>query len=192
MRCLNSWRGDGLVLRYTQVVVLCEDRQQEVFARHFLVNCGINRRRIRVNIAPRGRGAGEQHVRAEYPREVREHRARRNQINIALAVLIDADVMSVDARLGQLKNELAGNSLPGRQPDEKIGIVVPKRNIETWIHYLMGKTVNEDDVYSKLEKEGACKPRVAELAGNCREHRPLPEDAPGSLKAACGELARIL
>ncbi len=176
--------------RYTQVVVLCEDRQQEVFARHFLIGCGINRRRIRVNVAPRGRGSGEQHVRQEYPREVKEHRIRHHRLNVALAVLIDADTKSVDNRLGQLENELTGNSLSGRQPDEKIGIFVPKRNIDTWIHYLMGETVNEVDVYAKLEREGDCKSYVAELARN--RHQPLPEDAPGSLKAACGELVRIL
>ncbi len=174
---------------YTQVVVLCEDRQQEVFARHFLVNCGINRHRIRVNVAPRGRGSGEQHVRQEYPREVKEHRARHHRLNVALAVLIDADTKSVDDRLGQLDNELTSNSFPGRRPDERIAVFVPKRNIETWIHYLMGETVNEVDEYPKLEKEGDCKPRVAELARN--RHQPLPEDAPDSLKAACGQLARI-
>jgi hypothetical protein len=100
--------------------------------------------------------------------------------------------MSVDDRLAQLENELTNNSLPERGPDEKIGVFVPKRNIETWIHYLMGQTVNEDDVYTRLEKEGDCKPYVAELASNCRQHQPLPEDAPNSLKTACGELARIL
>ena len=176
--------------KYTQVVVLCEDHQQEVFARHFLVNCGIHRRRIRAKVVPPARGSGEQRVRQEYPREVKEHRTRRNKISIALAVLIDADMTSVDNRLRQMEKELTGNSLKRRQPDERIAVFVPKRNIETWIHYLMEETVNEDDEYPKLEREGDCKPYVAELARN--RHQPLPEDAPDSLQAACGELARIL
>ena len=32
---------------YVQIVILCEDRQQEVFARQFLISCGIHQRRIR-------------------------------------------------------------------------------------------------------------------------------------------------
>jgi len=68
--------------KYTQVVILCEDRQQEVFARHFLINCGIDRRRIRVNVAPKGIGSGEQYVRKNYPIEVKIHRSR-NYLNIS-------------------------------------------------------------------------------------------------------------
>jgi hypothetical protein len=39
---------------YTGIVILCEDRQQEVFARHFLINCGVRKQRIYVNVAPQG------------------------------------------------------------------------------------------------------------------------------------------
>ena len=54
----------------------------------------------------------------------------------------------------------------------------------------LNEPVNEKDTYRKLENEGACKPVVAELAKRRRE--PLPEGAPSSLEAACGELPRIL
>ena len=178
--------------KYTKVVVLCEDRQQEVFARHFLVNCGIIPGRIRVKVAPPARGSGEQRVREKYLQEVRAHRARCKSRHIALVVLIDADKGSVNNRLRQLENELTSNSLPRRKPNERIAVFVPKRNIETWIHYLMDEQVNEDKAYPKLERKGDCKPYVAAFARDCRDHRSLPEDAPASLKAACGELVRIL
>ena len=135
---------------YTQVVILCEDRQQEVFARHFLVTCGVDRHRIYVRVSPFGRGAAEQYVRDQYPAEVREYRARRNHLNIALAVMLDADIGNVVERLQELENSLSQMSLPQRQPDEKIGIFVPKRNIETWIHYLQGEPVNEVDECTKF------------------------------------------
>ncbi len=176
---------------YTQVVILCEDRQQEVFARHFLVTCGVNHHRIRVRVSPFGRGAAEQYVRNQYPAEVREYRARRNHLNIALAVMLDADTGNVVERLQELENNLSQMSLPQRQADEKIGIFVPKRNIETWIHYLQGETVNETDEYPRFTgNEGACKPGVERLARN--RHAPLSEDASPSLRAACDELPRIL
>lgn len=118
--------------RYTKVVILCEDRQQEVFARHFLVNCGINQRRIRVKHSPTGRGSAEQHVRQRYPVEVREYRRRRNQLYIGLVVVIDADTRSVADRFNELENELIRISPPGRQPDERIGIFVPKQQFPLW------------------------------------------------------------
>jgi hypothetical protein len=96
----------------------------------------------------------------------------------------------VEERLRQLASELTEKSLLGRQPDERIAIFVPRRNIETWIYYLQGEIVNEVDVYPKLERESMCKPVVAELAEN--RHNPLPDSAPDSLKIACDELSRIL
>ncbi|HEY88453.1 MAG TPA: hypothetical protein G4N98_01790 [Thermoflexia bacterium] len=175
---------------YTQLVILCEDRQQEVFARHFLVTCGINRRRIRSLVAPRGLGSGEQYVRQHYPAEVRTYRAKRHHLQIALVVLIDADTYPVTERLRQLEEELQHADLQKRGNGEQIGLFIPKRNIETWIHYLQGETVNEIETYAKLTREGDCKPAVAKLAKNRRQ--PLPQDAPNALQRACSELSRIL
>jgi hypothetical protein len=176
--------------RYTQITILCEDRQQEVFARYFLVACGINSRRLRVKIAPQGRGSGAQYVYNRYPVEVQDYRRRCKSLNIALAVLVDADVQSVRDCKQRLDEGLEKASLAVRQPGERIGLFVPKRNIETWIHYLQGEAVNEQDTYRKLEKESDCKAFVVELAKSRFE--PLPERAPNSLRAACDELPRIL
>ena len=178
----------------TEAVILCEDRQQELFARYFLIECGINKRRIRVKIAKKGVGSGEQFVRENYPSEVKAFRSR-NYLNISLVIFVDADVNTVNYRLKQLDKELVSallnrNRRNRRQTNEKIAIFVPKRNIETWIRYLKGNKVNEEAIYSKLPKESACKTFVKRLAHNYNE--PLPEDAPHSLKKACIELARII
>ena len=79
-----------------------------------------------------------------------------------------------------------------RQSNERIGIFVPKRNIETWIHYLMGVEVDEerDKPYPKLKKQGDCKPQVIQFAQDCNQ--PPEQKAPPSLKTACTELQRIL
>ena len=71
---------------YTRFIILCEDRQQEVFARHFLVSCDVHPRRIRINISPKGQGSGEQYVRQEYPREVKLYRSKSPYLAIGLAV----------------------------------------------------------------------------------------------------------
>lgn len=177
--------------RRVQIVILCEDRQQEVLARYFLEKRGF-RGPFRPKICPPGSQAGEQYVRTHYPEEVKAYRQNRNRVPIGLVVLIDADTGTLEARLNQLASALEEDEQKNRGPNEAIAIFVSKRNIETWIHYLQGETVNEEDDYAKFEKnEAACKTAVEDLADRCYS-QSLPEDAPRSLQAACGELQRLL
>jgi hypothetical protein len=177
--------------RRVQIVILCEDRQQEVFARYFLNKRGFTGR-FRANICPGGSQSGEQYVRTHYPKEVKAYRQKRNQVSIGLVVLIDADTGTLEARLNWLASVLDEDEQKKREPNEAIAIFVPKRNIETWIHYLQGKTVNEEDAYARFKNnEAVCKTAVEDLADRCYS-QSLPEDAPPSLQAACGELQRLL
>ena len=174
---------------YTQFVILCEDRQQEVFTRHFLASYGVHPRRIRIKIPPKGQGSGEQYVRQEYPREVKLYRSKSSYLAIGLAVMIDADMLPVERRFTQLGNELKNDEQRERQAEERIAIFVPKRNIDTWIHHLQGETVNEADVYPKLDKERDCKPLVQKLAS--KPVYRLTDSVPPSLQTAARELRRI-
>jgi len=177
--------------RRVQIVILCEDRQQEVFARYFLKKRGFTGL-FRANICPEGSQAGEQYVRTQYLAEVKAYRQNRNRVSIGLVVLIDADTGTLEARLNGLASALDEDEQKNRGPNEAIAIFVPKRNIETWIHYLQGETVNEEDAYAKFENnEAACKTAVEDLADRCYS-QSLPQDAPRSLQAACGELQRLL
>ncbi|BAY99648.1 hypothetical protein NIES37_36310 [Tolypothrix tenuis PCC 7101] len=173
--------------RRVQIVLLCEDRQQEVFARHFLKKRGFTGN-IRANFCLKG--AGEQFVRDSYAAEVKAYRSK-NYLSVILVVLIDADKETIEKRLKQLDDALIADSQQIRQPQEAIAIFIPKRNIETWIHYLQGEAVDEETEYSKFTKnESACKPYVESLVNQC--YQGLDANAPSSLQAACGELKRIL
>lgn len=177
--------------RRVQIVILCEDRQQEVFARYFLKKRGFTGL-IRPKICPPGSQAGEEYVRTHYPGEVKAYRQKRYQVSIGLVVLIDADTGTLEARLNELASVLEEDEQKNREPNEAIAIFVPKRNIETWIHYLQRETVNEEGVYAKFKNnEALCKTAVEDLADRCYS-QSLPEDAPRSLQAACGELQRLL
>jgi hypothetical protein len=177
--------------RRVQLVILCEDRQQEVFARHFLEKRGFTGL-FRTRICPKGSQSGEQYVRTQYPLEVQAYRQKRNQMSIGLVVLIDADIGTPQERLDQLARILSKDSQQARQTVEAIAIFSPKRNIETWIHYLQWESVNEEDTYSKFQNnEAFCKPYVERLVEQCRS-QTLPTTAPESLQAACGELQRLL
>jgi hypothetical protein len=176
--------------RRIQILVLCEDRQQEVFARHFLKIRGFNGT-IRFLPCPDGSQSAEQYVRLCYPKEVKAYRSKASYLSIGLVVVIDADKKTVDERLKQLDDALIEDSQQIRQPDEAIAIFVPKRNIETWIHYLRGQAVDEETEYPKFPKnESACKPSVENLVNQC--YQSLDKNAPPSLQTACGELQRIL
>ncbi|MEA5567027.1 MULTISPECIES: hypothetical protein [unclassified Anabaena] len=174
--------------RRIQIVILCEDRQQEVFARYFLKKRGFTGN-IRTKFCRKG--AGEQFVRESYAAEVKVFRSK-NYISGILVVLIDADTKTLEDRLKQLDDVLIENEQKPRQANEAMAMFVPKRNIETWIHYLQGASIDEETVYAKfLNNESACKPYVENLADKCRQGS-LEANAPPSLQAACGELQRIL
>lgn len=171
---------------YTDIVILCADRQQEVFIRRFLKRNGIQNRRVRVRPYPAGRGSGEQFVREQYQVEVEAHRSRAAKLNIALIVMQDCDTRSVEdarARLEENATRLNDN--------ERIAILLPKRNIETWIHFLIsGAPVDESNSYPKLNRESECHDVVDQL-GAKTEYRLTP-NVPSSLQAACPEIRRIL
>ena len=187
-----------------KITLLCEDKQQEVFARYFLEKYGFKKQDIYSYQIPIGQ-YGEQFVRETYLNEVKKYRqavnikinnqrknARRTTI-IVLIVMTDADNLSVKQRLNQLSSILQKNNLPDRQKEEAIAVFIPKRNIEIWIGYLKGEKVNEEDkkVYNKLTKESDCKPYSENLAERCQSQEKL-EDAPDSLNIACQEFQRLL
>ena len=80
-----------------------------------------------------------------YIKEVKAHRSKvRHQENIGLVVGTDADNLTVSARADGLDAALAGAGFPRRQSEEKICLIIPKWNIETWLVHLNGFEVDED------------------------------------------------
>jgi hypothetical protein len=188
----NSSREDGWMgtNKLSEVTILCEDQQQEVFVRAFLAACGVIPRRIRVLPYAVGKGAGEAHVRHRYPEQVLSYRQRANKLNIALVVITDADTLAVADRRYLLEKTLASAGVPPREPDERIALIIPKRNIETWVYFLLGEQVDEETDYPHLDRPREIKEVVRRLADN--RSQPLAPGAPPSLIAACDERLRIV
>ena len=105
--------------RRVQIVILCEDIQQDVFARSFLKKRGFTRP-FRTKVCPPGSQAGEQYVRTQYPVEVKAYRQKRNQVSIGLVVLIDADTGTLQDRLNQLASILDEDAQEKRRSQEAI------------------------------------------------------------------------
>ena len=175
--------------RYTQVVVLCEDYRHFNFVRRYLIQRGINGRRIRGSVAPAGRGAGSQYVLKGYPKEVDAIRSRPH-IRAGLVAIIDADRMSIEERLGQLDKSLSEDGQDERGKAERIGLLSPKRNIETWIFHLLGNAVDEEADYKNRVSQSDLKPSVAAFKEICPQKSA--EISVPSLRHACGELTAFL
>ena len=182
----------------SQVIVLCEDRLQEVFLCRFLKHgWGIAIRDIRVVPYPHGSGgAGEKHVRDRYPNELKAYRARSARAITILLVAIDADDKTVQTHQQEL-DEACGCEQPAvtvRQVGEAVVHVIPKWHIETWLAYLDGIKVSENGQYKASHtfqgRESDCHPLIDKLAATCRNGQQLT-DPPDSLMQTCREFGRI-
>ena len=169
-------------------VILCEDKQHHVFVRRMLqqLNFNFSKRDLRISI-PSG-GSGEQHVRENYHIEAQEHRRRAANCMGGLVVVTDADNETVKKHQDDFAQQLENASLSPRNETEGIVILIPKWNIETWIHFLFGNEVREDEKgYPKLRgRESDCQPAVEQLISYLRTS--LPENCPPSLQLGAEEL----
>lgn len=175
--------------------LLCEDKLHQVFMRRLLKL--LEFRVFLVDLPGGNWGAAEQYVREKFPREVRWWRSRKNQGNLGLVAVIDADNYSVHGRKTQLNGQLDAEDMSVRQDDERIAILVPKRTIETWIASLQGQNVDEETDYKhslRLRgRESCCSEAVEALKGildlPARERREeLRRNHPPSLSDACSEI----
>lgn len=179
-------------------IVLCEDQLHGVFVEYFLKKHGIQNRLIRRIPCPKGKGAGEQHVRTQYPNELKAYRSRtarmaRKECTV-LIVLVDADADTVENHNRELDNAAKKNDLAPRTSGECVVHLIPKRHIETWLAYLdlgtFDEAQNYKNDYSFRQKESACHCLIDRLFDSCQQHKTL-ENIPPSLSDACREFSRI-
>lgn len=187
-----------------EVIILCEDIDQERFIREYLICCGLDDRKIKDFGNPKGKTIKNNNalIVKHYPELIKSYRSR-NYRNIAVVVMIDADEDSLDDRMRSLNialDETAGNlNKDPRFSNEKIAIFVPARNIETWFHYInsdmSGQEYNEITDYK--DKKMSTKERIelakksarilaSEICPQGVDRISLP-----SLRYACRELQRL-
>lgn len=136
---------------------------------------------------PDGQGSGKQSVLNQFPDQVRLCRRRNNRASTSLIAMMDADELTVDRVLNYLDEKLTstGQDRIDRARDP-ISRVIPKRNIETWISYLISNQAERADTNesrdikrTKTKKEwDDLTPLAVEAFFNW--HR-FPADRPASL-----------
>ena len=180
------------------MVLLCEDLQTDMFLRRFLRRRFGRRfrrrfgRRFRrqIDSVPfaAGSGSGEQRVREQFPDQLELIRGRRGA---ALIVVIDADTESAEVRRTQLQRQCAVRGIEALRASDPVLVVVPRRSIETWFHYLSGHEFDETTRYRHIRREADCEPLADRLYDMCHKQQKLAEPAPASLVEACREYPRL-
>ena len=188
--------------RASEIVILCEDKLHEVVVRRFLTKgWSVSPRTIRVCPYPEGRGSGESHVRTQLAKEMKAYRAR--QAATILVAMVDADTGTVAEHQAELDAALTREGVAPRLPGDNVVYLVPKRSIETWLAYLDGEPVVENEPeeqksgkfrykakYGFRGCESKARPLVDRLAESCRKGRALAKP-PDSLVVACKEFDRM-
>lgn len=176
--------------RHSRVVILAEDRRQANFVRHYLIARGTPGGRIRQLFAASGRGGdGKAFVRRRYPEEVVELRRLQGRLTTALVAVMDADSSTVQERQQELERALAQEGYPKRGANEPIALVVARREIETWVCALLGRTgITEAGDYKRQVNDQDIRPAAQAYLVFCRQGQAssIP-----SMSVGCRELDRL-
>ena len=105
--------------------------------------------------------------------------------------MVDGDASGVAKRKASLRAACEEQCIASLNNADNVLICVPTWNIETWLAYLDGDTVNETKKdYRRLPKESECAPMVNTLVDMCREGT-LRTPAPASLEDTCTSYRRV-
>ena len=177
-----------------RITILAEDNRTYSFCLKIAMKLGIQKERKKfapVTI-PRS-DAGYTWLFREYPEFVRKHRARTT--SVAFVVAVDSDKMSHAERVRELDKKLEEAKLEKRKEDEAIVLVIPKRNIETWIMYFSGETVDEKKDYkNKVGKNPNIENAASGFVAEYHEYKKKPENFStlASLEETYKELGRVM
>lgn len=190
----------------TKVTILCEDITYERFIRRYLIERGFEDRNIRIILSVLGKKVNNNnaYVINNYDRVVKEYRAKKNNQDLAVIVMLDADDKTIEERFKTLHmaldNEKGKLNQDTRNPGEKIAIFIPTRNIETWFYYIdSGQSCDESTDYKKANYTALNNEQRINLAETSATklaqeicNQGIADNVPASLQKACEELTRIL
>jgi len=177
--------------RNYQYIILCEDVQMRTFILSFLDEQDIKPQKIRVRSIPCGEGCGEAYVRRELPKEVKILHAT-SYLKQVLVVCVDADNHTVDERVKMLIREVEDDKKKWSRTNEPIVFWIPKRQIETWIHFFKWEAVDENNVFPHSGKRPESCKNVANIFSEyCQGTREMDCSKVPSLIAAKDEYERV-
>lgn len=124
----------------------------ERFVRSSLLGLGYDKREIRVECAPSGKGSGKKWVDGRFVKEVKAIRVKADQ-QLAVLAGTDVDELEIKGREKQLSDALIADGTGDRKVNERIAYWLPRWSIETWLKRLNGENVDETTRYkNQVEK----------------------------------------
>ena len=177
-----------------RVRVLCEDKAQYNFIRGFLKSQGVeNDRRISpCHDLPEGTQSGEQFVREHFVNDFREFARGRENVLLVVVQDIDRVKRTPDDARNQLNNLIQAAGMNGFSDSDKLLLVFPKRNIETWFEWLLQSPprspISEEEDYKlkhKRSRSGKLGMNASDLYTKSLSDSSACENAPDSLANAC-------
>lgn len=172
---LRLWLAVGKMSKGpTHIYVLVEDQAQQILIRRFLKLIQRDSA-ARYEPLPSGAGSGEQYVRKNLPSLLKKLQSSLGHRVSAIAiVMIDADGMTVTERKNQLQLDHADSS--------RLAVLIPKRNVETWVGALLGTDLGEDlDYKSQFGDTAEIKQAAERLHRWIKFSELLSNSAPPSL-----------
>lgn len=167
--------------------VWCEDDAHRQFVRKFFQQrFGLGPRDLDVKAAPQGRGSAAQWVTANYPTVVGRARAARNQAHRGFLVMLDGDNEGFRTR----KDRLCGRP-DQRERSDRVAIWVPTWSVETWVLWLHGDSVTEDESYKESPRANDLGALAADAVKRWEPSRPDEATTVPSLADARVELRRL-
>ena len=181
--------------RVCKIVLVCEGWRDSAFARAFLAE-SIDPRSIDNHVNPGG--SGHDWVKTQFVNEVAN--LIRFSEGRGVIGLLDEDGVGVTARTNEVSNQLNQLGLPSISPQDGRCLLLPTRNLETWLYWLsayqrgISAAVDEMTDYKKTGPPNGvarigdtdCKP-----AGQCfhgLNHNQLPAGCPPMLAKALEQL----
>jgi hypothetical protein len=147
--------------------ILGEDSHHRSFIRAWLDSHKISYHRVHVIEPPAGKGGGWNFV-LEKCLETIKDAQHRNRVKgkTRVIIVIDADDGSVGERIAQINKK--AEQIDGLSEGEIVCTLVPKRDIETWVHALVNPTIAVDEQSDYKEKT------TTEVKGAARALARLP------------------
>lgn len=117
--------------RACQIVVVPEDKEHAALARGYLAERGVNPRSYRVTQKWTGKNGNFDRAREWFIEEVRIQ--ARGKVRFGVVALIDEDGQGLAVRRQRVTDGLAALNLPKLDPSQGRLLVLPVRNVETWM-----------------------------------------------------------
>jgi hypothetical protein len=178
-------RGDRI--RFT---ILGEGPRDYIFAKAFLESAlGKNKVECFRSQIVTGAGSGEQQVRELFPKELAAKRRRPKEERHWLVVVTDGDRFSPAQRRSQLEKETGRQDQAHPTKDEKVAVIVPCRNIESWFQWIDTGEIDEGTDYKRRFLNARPTKYAKLLSDKCQVLSA--DEFPPSLQDACEQWKKI-